>query len=190
MTLLYSVRKGKKKAPAERTVSLVQRSNKDFSLPPIPVSVCAPRWWIASHDENPRVSLKGLFRLAKSAIFSFSRFPLTMFYGIAGLSAAVFIVFAGFCLYHKVLTGLAVPGWTSVIMSASFFGSLNALGIGILGEYVVRIYDQVRDRPGYIVQRCTDDQAVDHHGRKMLDWLSNGVEPAVDPAKPAIDSPR
>ena len=142
------------------------------------------------HDENPRVSLKGLFRLAKSAIFSFSRFPLTMFYGIAGLSAAVFIVFAGFCLYHKVLTGLAVPGWTSVIMSASFFGSLNALGIGILGEYVVRIYDQVRDRPGYIVQRCTDDQAVDHHGRKMLDWLSNGVEPAVDPAKPAIDSPR
>lgn len=125
------------------------------------------------HDDCPRVSLKGLFRLAKSAIFSFSRFPLTMFYGIAIVSAAVCASFFGFTLYHKYITGFAVAGWTSVIMVASFFGSLNALGIGILGEYVVRIYDQVRRRPGYIIARSSDDQAVDYHGRKMLDWLAN-----------------
>lgn len=128
------------------------------------------------HDDCPRVSLKGLFRLAKSAIFSFSRFPLTMFYGIAGVSAAVFFAFFGFTLYHKYVTGFAVEGWTSMIMVASFFGSLNALGIGILGEYVVRIYDQVRRRPGYIVARYSNDQAVDYPGRRMLDWLANERE--------------
>jgi dolichol-phosphate mannosyltransferase len=138
------------------------------------------------HDDNPRVSFAGLFRLAKSAIFSFSRFPLTMFYGIAGLSAAVFGVFLAFCLYHKVVTGLAIPGWTSVIMTASFFGSLNALGIGILGEYVVRIYDQVRARPGYIVQRASGDGMVNHQGREMLNWLAkNQPAAAVEQASPA-----
>jgi dolichol-phosphate mannosyltransferase len=48
------------------------------------------------------------------------------------------------------MTGLAVPGWTSMIITASFFGALNALGISILGEYVIRIYDQVRSRPVFV----------------------------------------
>jgi len=131
------------------------------------------------HDDCPRVSMAGLFRLAKSAIFSFSRFPLTMFYGIAGLSAAVFFTFLGVTLYHKYISGLAIPGWTSIIMTASFFGSLNALGIGILGEYVVRIYDQVRARPGYIVERCTQ-QTSTPEARQMLSWLADRPdEPAV-----------
>lgn len=48
------------------------------------------------------------------------------------------------------MTGLAIPGWASMIITASFFGALNALGISILGEYVIRIYDQVRSRPVYV----------------------------------------
>jgi dolichol-phosphate mannosyltransferase len=48
------------------------------------------------------------------------------------------------------MTGLAIPGWASMIITASFFGALNALGISILGEYVIRIYDQVRSRPVYL----------------------------------------
>lgn len=142
------------------------------------------------HDENPRVSMKGLFRLAKSAIFSFSRFPLTMFYGIAGLSAAVFGVFLAFTLYHKFGSGLAIPGWTSMIMTASFFGSLNALGIGILGEYVVRIYDQVRSRPGYIVQKCSGDQAADYEGRRMLNWLADEAKHAPEQPSTPSELPR
>lgn len=104
----------------------------------------------ARHDNTPRVSLRGLFRLAKTAIFSFSSFPLKFFYIIAGISAAVCMGAVGFVLWHKVFTGLAIPGWASVIITASFFGSLNALGISILGEYVIRIYDQVRARPVYL----------------------------------------
>jgi glycosyltransferase involved in cell wall biosynthesis len=104
----------------------------------------------ARHDDQPRVSLTGLMRLAKTAIFSFSAFPLTMFFVIAIASAAVCAASCGFVLFHKMFTGLAVPGWASIIGTASFFGSLNSLGISILGEYVIRIYDQVRGRPVYI----------------------------------------
>lgn len=108
---------------------------------------------LARHDDHPRVSLRGLFRLAKTAIFSFSSFPLTLFNGIAAGSGTLCVFCMSFVLYHRLFTGDAIPGWTSIVMIASFFGALNALGIGVLGEYVIRIYDQVRQRPLYITQR-------------------------------------
>ncbi len=110
----------------------------------------------ARHDDNPRVSMRGLFRLAKTAIFSFSGFPLKFFYVIAAISGCVCVGSIGFVLWHKIMTGLAVPGWASMIITASFFGALNALGISILGEYVIRIYDQVRSRPVYLADKVVN----------------------------------
>jgi glycosyltransferase involved in cell wall biosynthesis len=110
----------------------------------------------ARYDGRPRVSLRGLWRLAKTAMFSFSTFPLTVFYLIGYSALAIFIVLASYSLYCRLFTNLAIPGWTSHILSASFFGALNALGISILGEYVVRIYDQVRGRPVYVVDRTVN----------------------------------
>jgi polyisoprenyl-phosphate glycosyltransferase len=107
----------------------------------------------ARYDQHPRVSLQGLFRLAKTAMFSFSSFPLTIFHVIGGLAAAVFLSLGGFSIFCKLFTDQAIPGWTSHILTGSFFGALNALGISILGEYVIRIYDQVRGRPQYVVDR-------------------------------------
>ena len=116
---------------------------------------------LARHDDQPRVSLAGLFRLAKTAVFSFSSFPLTLFYGIAAISACVCLAAIGFVLYHKAFTGLAIPGWASTIITASFFGALNALGISVLGEYVIRIYDQVRARPIFL-QQNSETTVVEH----------------------------
>jgi dolichol-phosphate mannosyltransferase len=120
----------------------------------------------ARHDDKPRVSLRQLFRLAKSAIFSFSRVPLAVFYTVAIVSLLVCLGLCGFTLYHKLFTGLAIPGWTSVTITSSFFGALNALGIAILGEYVIRIYDQVRARPMYIVARKVNFK----HGSDERPW--------------------
>jgi len=108
---------------------------------------------LARYDETPRVSLMGLFRLAKTAIFSFSNVPLTMFYVIGVASFLISGSLAGFAMYHKLISGAAIPGWTSSTMVVSFFGAVNALGIAILGEYAARIYDQVRARPNYLIQR-------------------------------------
>ena len=107
----------------------------------------------ARHDAQPRVSLYQLFQLAKTALFSFSRVPLSAFYVVGAMSILVCACAVGFTMYHKLVTGLAIPGWASMTIMGSFFGAVNALGIGVLGEYVVRIYDQVRNRPQFIVDR-------------------------------------
>lgn len=105
------------------------------------------------HDDTPRVSIKGLISLAKTAMFSFSRIPLLAFYGLAVLSAAIGVACIAWATYHKLFTGQAIPGWASITSLSAFFGAINALGIAILGEYVARIYDQVRDRPAYVVDQ-------------------------------------
>ncbi len=111
---------------------------------------------LARYDNCPRVSLRGLLRLAKTAIFSFSTLPLTIFYLIGIAALAIFLGLSAYSLYCRMFTTLAIPGWTSHILSASFFGALNALGISMLGEYVLRIYDQVRARPLYLVDRTVN----------------------------------
>jgi dolichol-phosphate mannosyltransferase len=105
------------------------------------------------YDEQPRISLRGLMRLAKTAIFSFSSLPLAVFGWLGWLALAMFLAVSSYSLYCRIFTDLAIPGWTSQLVTMSFFAALNALGISMLGEYVVRIYDQVRKRPLYLVDR-------------------------------------
>ncbi|MBN2477000.1 MAG: glycosyltransferase family 2 protein [Pirellulales bacterium] len=116
----------------------------------------------ARYDERPRVSLAGLARLAKTAVFSFSSFPLMIFHVIGLLAGALFVGLSCFSLFCRLFTDYAIPGWTSHILTGSFFGALNALGIAILGEYVIRIYDQVRSRPLYLVDRTVNMQPAPH----------------------------
>jgi dolichol-phosphate mannosyltransferase len=123
----------------------------------------------ARYDARPRVSLCGLFRLAKTAMFSFSSFPLTLFHVIGAAAMAVFLGLACFAIFCRLFTGLAIPGWTSHILTGSFFGALNAFGISILGEYVIRIYDQVRRRPTYVVDRTVNVVGAAQAGREADD---------------------
>lgn len=143
----------------------------------------------ARYDQQPRVSLVGLVRLAKTAIFSFSTFPLRFFYLIGAAAAAVFLGLAGYSVFCRLFTSLAIPGWTSNVLIGSFFGALNALGICILGEYVVRIYDQVRNRPLYLVDHTvnmTDDQwpdpdETDEYDQEYLDLVEQVSAMREDP---------
>jgi len=120
----------------------------------------------ARYDDHPRVSLRGLAHLAKTAIFSFSPLPLTMFSWLGMMALAMFLAVSSYSVYCRLFTNLAIPGWTSQLVAMSFFAALNALGISMLGEYVVRIYDQVRSRPMYLVDRtvniAVDSTDADH----------------------------
>jgi dolichol-phosphate mannosyltransferase len=130
---------------------------------------------VARYDKRPRVSLVGLWRLAKTAVFSFSSFPLTLFYLIGYSALLVFLGLGAFALVCKLFTDWTVPGWTSFVLVASFFGAINALGICVLGEYVTRIYDQVRARPLYLVERTVQRSswaAADAEPRQAPDCLS------------------
>ncbi|MCC7086038.1 MAG: glycosyltransferase family 2 protein [Pirellulales bacterium] len=130
------------------------------------------------YDDHPRVPLGGLFRLAKTAIFSFSSLPLSMFGWIGWIAFIMFLTVSGYSVYCKLCTDWAVPGWTSELVTMSFFASLNALGISMLGEYVVRIYDQVRGRPSYLVDRTIN----------MMHSLEAPSTDTADPTAAEIDA--
>jgi dolichol-phosphate mannosyltransferase len=112
------------------------------------------------YDRRSRVGLRGLWRLSMNAIFSFSYFPLFFFRALGLLTLAGCFALAAFVLYHKCVSGKAVTAWASQMLSILFFGGINLLGIGIIGEYVARIYDELKGRPLYIVDRIV--QAVPH----------------------------
>ncbi len=102
------------------------------------------------YDDSSRVGIKGLLRLASNAIYSFSFVPVRIF-GIIGILG--FFLAGGLFLYALMdkLMGNSVPAWASQIISIAFFGSINILGISIIGEYAARIYDILSGAPPYIV---------------------------------------
>jgi dolichol-phosphate mannosyltransferase len=107
-----------------------------------------------------RVGLRGLWKLSMNAVFSFSYVPLSVFRLIGAASIGLSVLVMGFVLYHKLFTGLALPAWASQMVTISFFGGINIFGIGILGEYVARIYDELKGRPLYIVAARSREPAA------------------------------
>jgi len=112
------------------------------------------------YDDLPRTNLKGKWNLAINAIFSFSYLPLIIFRVLGMLALMVSLLLASFTLYHKLISGLAVKAWASNLITITFFGGLNLFGIGIIGEYISRIYNEVRARPRYIIDRIAEDRTV------------------------------
>jgi len=115
---------------------------------------------------EPKQSLVRLLRYALDAVFSFSYKPLriTLF---SGLFVALFAVLFGVVLVVcRVLdVGLfgvpVVDGYTSTIVSILFLGGVQLIGIGILGEYLGRVYDEVKRRPLFLVRRVRRAGAAD-----------------------------
>src|SRR5215204_2806482 len=116
----YRSQGGMAAAAAERTRSLLCRSPQLGWVSPMRDSA---RTWCAVRSPSQGASVRSV-----AAREIGDRVVLT--------SAA----HGAFTVYHKLVTGLAILGWTSTVMTACFFGALNALGIAILGEYVLRIY--------------------------------------------------
>jgi dolichol-phosphate mannosyltransferase len=112
------------------------------------------------YDKSPRTNLKGKWKLAFNAIFSFSYLPLIIFRVLGILALTVSFLLASFTLYHKLISGLAIKAWASNLITITFFGGLNLFGIGIIGEYISRIYNEVRARPRYIIDRTATGHRV------------------------------
>lgn len=109
-----------------------------------------------SYQRRPRVAgttkypLKKMIRLAWTAAVSFSPLPLRMSFFAAGLMALLAIEEAVRAL-AAYLSGSTVPGWTSLMIVMSMSSAVLLLTVGILGEYVARIFEEGKGRPLYIV---------------------------------------
>ena len=94
-----------------------------------------------------------LWNLALEGITSFSIAPLRLwtYIGIA-VSASAFSYMI-FIIIRTVVFGIAVPGYASIFVALLFFGGIQLIGIGVVGEYLGRVYMEVKQRPTYIVRR-------------------------------------
>ncbi len=103
-----------------------------------------------------KMKLRNLFSLASNAIFSFSRFPIRICLTMGTLGILVFMAAGIYVLIAKA-TGIAVPGWSSILLSIYFLGSVQLVFLGILGEYIFRNYKESQNRPLYFVRKFYGD---------------------------------
>ena len=103
-------------------------------------------------------NLRKLFRLAFTGIFAFSTFPLRIWTLIGAL-----VTLGAFCLalklvIEKLIFGNPVPGYPSLITAVLMLNGLLMINMGLLGEYISRIFDEVKNRPIYVIdKRLKDD---------------------------------
>ena len=104
-----------------------------------------------------KFSSSQLFRFSISGVTAFSLLPLRLFALIGSLIATLAVLYSLYLLISTMLIGSeAYPeGWVTLAVGVSFFGGVQLLGIGVLGEYLGRTLEQARDRPAYIVSESS-----------------------------------
>jgi glycosyltransferase involved in cell wall biosynthesis len=97
-------------------------------------------------------SFRKLLRFAFDGITSFSTVPLRVWTYLGGLVSALAIGAAVYFAFEAMIRGVDVPGYPSLIVSVMFFAGVQLMSLGIIGEYIGRIFAEVKRRPLYVVE--------------------------------------
>ena len=100
---------------------------------------------------TPKYNLRRLRALAYDGLFAFSKKPLTLALRLGVIVTATSFGFIAFTLWRKLFQGVQPEGWTSLMIAVMFMGGVQLLMMGVLGEYIGRIFDEVKGRPIYII---------------------------------------
>ena len=100
---------------------------------------------------NSKYTLRKMFRFATEGITSFSVKPLKISFYIGLIALFVGSLYAAYAIVVFLL-GKTVMGWTSTLLTILFLGGIQLLGIGILGEYTAKIYNEIKKRPHYFIK--------------------------------------
>jgi glycosyltransferase involved in cell wall biosynthesis len=92
-----------------------------------------------------------LWRFALDGLFSFSTVPLKLWTYVGGLCAAAAFVYLMITLVQKLFFGISAPGYASLLIVLLFFNGLLLLSNGIQGEYIARIFEEVKGRPLFVI---------------------------------------
>jgi len=106
-------------------------------------------------EGEPKMTLGKLILLGADAIFSFSKFPIKVCLFLGTIGTIVFMLAGIYVLIAKIF-GFAVLGWSSTVLSIYFLGSIQLIFLGVVGEYVYRIYKESQNRPIYLVRHFYD----------------------------------
>jgi dolichol-phosphate mannosyltransferase len=115
---------------------------------------------VVYYDRSPRFagdsqySFQKMMKLALDGLLAFSDVPLRIASWI-GFGGVLFcLLYFGYVMLNKMLFGIPVEGWTSLAATVLFIGSVQLMILGVLGQYVGRIYEELKRRPLYVVQEC------------------------------------
>jgi polyisoprenyl-phosphate glycosyltransferase len=109
--------------------------------------ISPPRSLGLSKYNTPR-----MIRLAANAITGYSQRPLRVALAVGFAVSAGSVAFGLSALVVKIAGGFAVPGWTSIMVLVGFVGGIQLVVLGVIGQYIGRIYDEVKQRPLYLVR--------------------------------------
>ncbi|MDB5267475.1 MAG: glycosyl transferase family 2 [Hymenobacter sp.] len=99
-----------------------------------------------------KYTVRKMLKLALSGITSFSVRPLHLATLAGAVVSGLAFLYAFYALFILVFTDRAVPGWASVLLSVLFIGGIQLLVLGIIGEYLGKLFVQAKGRPPYLVQ--------------------------------------
>lgn len=107
-----------------------------------------------------KFGMRNLFRLGLTGVTSFTAWPLRIWTSI-GMAIATCSILYGLWIFARTLMfGIDVPGWSTLVVAVSLLGGVQLISIGVLGEYLARIFTEVKGRPGFII---AEDHATDPH---------------------------
>jgi glycosyltransferase involved in cell wall biosynthesis len=103
------------------------------------------------HAGKSSFSLRKLARLAFTGVTAFSNAPLRLWSGVGVVIALFALAYGTYIVFEHFVFGTDVPGWATLVCGMMFFSGVQLISIGVLGEYVGRIFDEVKQRPVYLV---------------------------------------
>lgn len=96
--------------------------------------------------------LKKMIKFASDGIIAFSSKPLKVVTGMGFITIVLTFIILIYSIVANLLGKATQPGWTSIMVAITFFGGVQMLSLGIIGEYISRIYDESKNRPLYIIK--------------------------------------
>ena len=114
----------------------------------------------ARHAGETKYPVRKMVRFAGDAIFSFSHVPLRFATGLGLASSTAGFGYAVYAILARVLGWPTVQGWASLMVAIIFLVGVQLISLGIIGEYIGRIYDEVKARPLYLTDTVVRGQAA------------------------------
>lgn len=105
---------------------------------------------------KPKYSLRKLVRLAFDGIYAFSDIPLKIFLVFGFFVSLLCFILILYIIYLRLVYGTSVYGIATITVSILFLGGIQLIAIGVIGEYIGRIYDEVKQRPVFVVKQLVN----------------------------------
>jgi polyisoprenyl-phosphate glycosyltransferase len=137
------------------------------SLESVHTSLVAQLFWVGfrrelvPYDRLPRSgrsgwTLRGKLRYLSDSVFAFTDLPVRILWTVGLLGITLGVLVGAIVLVARAVGAITVPGYAATVLILLIFMSLNSLGLGIIGSYVWRAYENTKGRPGAIVRGVTE----------------------------------